>query len=64
VLGNDAQSDKHRFLLTCMAVYAIDLGVAQPFKRRVVATSRCLAVISLKIFSKSLEAEDGEVKMC
>jgi len=64
VLGNDAQNDKHRFLLTCVAVYAIDLGVARPFKQRVVATSRRLAVISLEIFSESLEAEDGEVKMC
>lgn len=66
VLGNDTQNDKHhdRFLLTCVAVYAIDLGVAQPFKRRVVATSRLLEVISLEIFSESLEAEDGKVKMC
>jgi len=64
VLGNDAENDKHGLLLTCMAVYAIDLGVARPFKRSVVATSCHLAVISPDVFSKSLEAEDGEVKMC
>jgi len=64
VLGNDSENDKCEFLLTCIAVYAIDLGVAWPFKRRVVATSRRLAVISPKAFSESLLAEDGKVKMC
>ena len=64
MLENDSENNKCRFLLTCVAVYAIDHGVARPFKRRVVATSRRLAVISPETFSESLLAEDGDVKMC
>ena len=48
---------------TCVALYAIERGVTRPFIRRVLATSRRLAVISLAaIFS--LEAEEGDVNMC
>jgi len=47
---------------TCVAVYTIERGVTCPFKRRVLATSRCLEVIST-VAAFSFEADEGEVNM-
>ena len=47
---------------TCVAVYAIERGVTHPFMRRVLATSRCLEVISLAAMV-SLVADEGDVNI-
>jgi hypothetical protein len=47
-------------LRTCVAVYAIDLGVTRPFNPRLDATSRRLEVVT---DVSSLEADEGAVKM-
>lgn len=51
-----------RYQHTCVAVYAMERGVTRLFKRRVVATSRRLELLTLEA-DFCFWAEDGDVKM-